>query len=77
MNVIFPISKRSNSDVPVLRLASLSKLVLRGCHRTSSHPAQPEQLDGLTWSVNFIVASRTVYDIANTRGLDGDHLSLG
>jgi hypothetical protein len=38
----------------------------------SSHPASLEPLDGITLIVNFIVASQIVYDIANTRGLDGD-----
>ncbi len=61
----------------VITFQCLSEMVLRGCHRKSSHPAAPEQLDELAMIVNVIVASIIVYDIANTRGLDGDRMSLG
>lgn len=46
------------------------------CHRMSSHPARPEQLDKLTGIDSFITTSIIVYDIANTRGLDGDFCHL-
>jgi hypothetical protein len=38
----------------------------------SSHPASPRTLDRLFMIANFIVAFQIVYDIDNTRGLDGD-----
>lgn len=60
------------------------ELAMEVCHRMSSHPAPPAQLDSCTWMFNLMVTSRKLYDIANTRGYaafrappDSDGLSLG
>lgn len=47
-----------NFQEGVLTSDRLNKFVLRVCHRMSSHPATPVQLDHCAWNLSLMVASR-------------------
>ncbi len=53
------------------KILAPNQIVLGVCHRMSSHPTKSARLDRSTRIVSLITAF-IVYDIANTRGLDGD-----
>ncbi len=51
-------SRQKRLSAAVLTLQCLGRIVLRVCHRMSSHPATPVQLDHCIWNLSLMVASR-------------------
>lgn len=64
------------NDIFVVDSICLCKFVHGVCHRMSSASALPNRHDSTAWTSSIIVGSITLYNISNTRGLDGDFRHL-